>query len=1022
VDQAIAAAARDGGAPLGLSRLNLVGQGRAGKTALARALSGEGFKDTASTVGVEQRLMEVTPAALDVVGVAGVWRRAQSGDSTGAIMISAAVAAAQQAARKLARGQLPTALGAAGADGEISELLEGMDGGGRDGAGALAGGEPPSPREPRPPPQREPLAAPTGTGGGGPHAAGRGRVDDDGPARQPDVALSAMDRELVLKLARDEDAGKIVGLRLSLWDYGGQKVFYALHHLYLTRFAAYVVIFNMEWLAAEGPARDEALGFLRFWLGSIVVHARSRRDASLPPIALVGTHKDKVQRPHDHQAISELLRRTFAGHVAWGAVLSFAKAALPTGTGLLHFFPVDNTATPGSDPSVGHLRAALTTAVSEEAYVHRRVPYTWLQVLEELRSGGRGSATTLAAVVEMVARRGMGERDALLMLRLFNELGLVMHHSEPALRHLVVLDPATFFIHPASLVVCQHNYHELQEHVRARSAMLYDYNRLGDQGLARRRLLRLLWSGGPARQQDLEQLMVRHGLIFPLLSAADGGSDLPQEQEDFLVPAVLPRSAADSGGEAMLCGVAIPVARAVVVFAEGAVMDEWRRRGHLRAEEAAERGFMPHGLFAQVMGRMVVECQGIYDSQVEDLDLRADWIRGALGRLGFALRELTEHGVIELLVTASNPRPVAKAVLRMVGQAVAHMMPSLHFALAVPSHGGGRWLGGAKLHDADADGKRELVILDGTRGLEARLAQAGSGDVLVGRSRMPGAEVQQRFELWLSSAGQIEFYHAAVLCRPSERMDFQLASAVAGRLADTVVGLLGMRVFLDDQQHDDDASASANVLRALATSRVAVVFLSWGALQPLSALQAGSSVDNLLLQLILLLELLATQRLRHCIPIFLSQEESPAESRLGKGDAEHRLKLWVQRLPPVVCSAAVEAAAQALRAAELQPSKRLRTRTVQGSVEEILQLQVEWATVPDHVHAAEKRERELALAWTRRVLACVDDGSAEIQGTGNVRDGGTLLEQGVFFSTTSRSSSVDMSASSSTRPRLDPAA
>ncbi len=86
-----------------------------------------------------------------------------------------------------------------------------------------------------------------------------------------------------------------------------------------------------------------------------------------------------MRLPRDHEAISELLRRTFTGHVAWGAVLSFAKAALPTGVGLLHFFPVDNTAAPGSDPCIGHLRATLTTAVSAEAYVQRRVPFTWLQ-------------------------------------------------------------------------------------------------------------------------------------------------------------------------------------------------------------------------------------------------------------------------------------------------------------------------------------------------------------------------------------------------------------------------------------------------------------------------------------------------------------------------------------------------------------------------------------------------------------------------------------------------------------------
>ena len=189
-------------------------------------------------------------------------------------------------------------------------------------------------------------------------------------------------------------------------------------------------------------------------------------------------------------------------------------------------------------------------------------------------------------------------------------------------------------------------------------------------------------------------------------------------------------------------------------------------------------------------------------------------------------------------------------------------------------------------------------------------------------------------------------------------------------------------MFLTFLDQGTDASNPASVLLALANSRVAVVFLSWGALQPLSELQTGSPVDDLLLQLILVLELLAAQRLRHCIPIFFSKEESQAESHWGAGDAVYRLKQWVQLLPPVVCSAVVEAAAQVLQAAGVQPSQRLWTRNVRGSVEEILLLEVEWATAPDdgvHIHAAEKRERELALAWTRRVLVCVDDASAVSQ-------------------------------------------
>jgi hypothetical protein len=68
----------------------------------------------------------------------------------------------------------------------------------------------------------------------------RGLRDD----RQAPVVR--MDRELVIRLAGAETGTSAAGLRLSLWDFGGQEVFYVLHHLYLTRFAAYAVLFNMQ--------------------------------------------------------------------------------------------------------------------------------------------------------------------------------------------------------------------------------------------------------------------------------------------------------------------------------------------------------------------------------------------------------------------------------------------------------------------------------------------------------------------------------------------------------------------------------------------------------------------------------------------------------------------------------------------------------------------------------------------------------------------------------------------------------
>ena len=39
-----------------------------------------------------------------------------------------------------------------------------------------------------------------------------------------------------------------------MWDFGGQEEFYVLHHLYLTRFAAYAVVFDMR-VGRYGPSR-----------------------------------------------------------------------------------------------------------------------------------------------------------------------------------------------------------------------------------------------------------------------------------------------------------------------------------------------------------------------------------------------------------------------------------------------------------------------------------------------------------------------------------------------------------------------------------------------------------------------------------------------------------------------------------------------------------------------------------------------------------------------------------------------
>jgi hypothetical protein len=144
----------------------------------------------------------------------------------------------------------------------------------------------------------------------------------------------------------------------------------------------------------------------------------------------------------------------------------FEHGQLASGAGLLHFFPVDNTMGAG-DPVVGELQAAVLAAAEQEEYSQLKVPLAWLDTLDGLRTEERGSLR-LEEVVAMAMRRGVPTRPGLsaeaetaAMLRLFNELGFLMHFPEPALRHLIVLDPAAFLVDAAARVICQHGYHKV---------------------------------------------------------------------------------------------------------------------------------------------------------------------------------------------------------------------------------------------------------------------------------------------------------------------------------------------------------------------------------------------------------------------------------------------------------------------------------------------------------------------------------------------------------------------------------
>ena len=80
----------------------------------------------------------------------------------------------------------------------------------------------------------------------------------------------------------------------SVYDFGGQAEYYDVHRLMISRFAVYLVVFNLKDLSLEDPQRQrECLSYLRYWLTTIAGTSDGFVDSA--PVLLVGTHLDSIK-------------------------------------------------------------------------------------------------------------------------------------------------------------------------------------------------------------------------------------------------------------------------------------------------------------------------------------------------------------------------------------------------------------------------------------------------------------------------------------------------------------------------------------------------------------------------------------------------------------------------------------------------------------------------------------------------------------------------------------------------------
>jgi GTPase SAR1 family protein len=871
---------KSSGRPFSFTQLCLVGEGRAGKTSLANSLCGRSFVQTDSTIGVGLEQMQVTQVDLQVAA-AGRWTVLPQSDGH---------------AGKFADDQLAWA---------IAQELEGRQG---SSSGSIAdiirvsqpqssfdfaddALVPSSLADPEEPVSVIPVPSSISSLASSSSAAAESVQFDSNDAHdqahlsvsdasaQPSPSTQAqssssfadasapvarLDKQLVLQRSREEEP-----LRINLLDFGGQKAFYSLHSLYLTRNSVYLLVFNMQWLV--GAAADEVgqdgmtkrascFSYLTFWLNSIYLHAKAA-DGSVAPILLVGTHGDIIRSPTEHEAISSMIHEKFKASPAFNSVVSLKQGTVSSGRGLLWFFPVDNKKS-SADECTDKMKAAVQDCLKKEEYLKRKVPLPWLQALDAIQAT-KQSHVSLDLVMSIAQQKGLPvtqlplEDEVLRMLKYFSELGLLMHHNRPTLRHLVVLDTLRCLVNPASIVMCQHSIHMLEVHEIARSTKGSAYLRLTTEGVLDKSLLDVLWVDCKDISQEVTELMVLYGLMVPLLEKAQ----CPFNQ--YLVPSLLPPVASEAkAGVKSHC---------YFLFGTKEQTAIWDQRGNVASRVVALQGFCPSGLFSRLTGKIVSECQSTYNyfaSQYGSCSTSARF-----GRHAFAVQELSGMNMIQLLVMVENPRKLVSEMSRLVQLVINEMIPSLGFISAVFDDGG-----------CSQNFQRASVETAHFVSLTRAIKCISSGDVVLlnnaRNSSLSAVDARALLQRWIPPAGLRDSYDVFLSYRWTGSFDEDLTLGLFNNLSEDVFSSSGreINVFLDKRRLQDGRNFQDDFADALLKTSMPVVILSTAALQRMVKLNADSAIDNLLLEWTLIAELLHSKTIERCLPIIIGTYNSSAPS------------------------------------------------------------------------------------------------------------------------------------------------
>mmetsp|Transcript_11683 Transcript_11683/g.13550 ORF Transcript_11683/g.13550 Transcript_11683/m.13550 type:complete len:985 (+) Transcript_11683:161-3115(+) len=311
-------------------------------------------------------------------------------------------------------------------------------------------------------------------------------------------------------------------IEMTIWDYGGQRVFYALHHLFLTQYGVYVLVFDMREMIKD---KKNALSYVTFWLNSIKLHA----DGA--PILMVGTFLDMLT-PEEVATVEEEMANTVGDNFP-----QIVKTPRDT-----VFFPLSNLKGSGIDL----IRQTIDSVAKKQEFLYRKIAVKWIRWLDAVqsRSKKKGKVSdepdadvenyiTWGEALTLAQENGINDLHSFnSMLELFHELGIIIHFTATqALKDKITLSPQ-WLIDNITKVIRDPELHQFEDEKIEEVGLTNDVKELFSNALASRDLLEYVW--GEEFSQFFVELMRRTLLMSDYAFLKDG------DEQMFLIPSMLP--------------------------------------------------------------------------------------------------------------------------------------------------------------------------------------------------------------------------------------------------------------------------------------------------------------------------------------------------------------------------------------------------------------------------------------------------------------------------------------------------